>query len=210
MLSFLTGKAKQILFPIVVFIFGIGLIFFLKKLPGIDVYRGACKSQKSFANYLLFIFLFPQLIAGPIVRYKDISTQITNRIFFSLEGFYDGFTRFIFGLAKKVLLANVFGAFVSNQINLLSDLSSGQAWVVLFAYTFQIYFDFSGYSDMAIRLGRMLGFKISENFNFPYLSKSITEFWRRWHITLGTWMKDCLYLPLGGNRKAGFKKRTGT
>ena len=179
---------------------GISFLTFQKISYLIDVYRGETDAQNNFGNYLLFIFLFPQLIAGPIVRYKDLSDQITNRLYFSLEGFYNGFSRFIFGLAKKVLLANVFGKFVDDSLGLMDDLSTGQAWMVLFAYTFQIYFDFSGYSDMAIGLGKMLGFNIPENFQFPYLSKSITEFWRRWHITLGTWMKDYLYLPLGGNR----------
>lgn len=183
---------------------GISFLTFQKISYLLDVYRGETTPKTHFGDYLLFIFLFPQLIAGPIVRYKDISDQISNRVYFSLEEFYNGFSRFVFGLTKKVLLANVFGEFVDDQIGLMNDLSTGQAWVVLFAYTFQIYFDFSGYSDMAIGLGRMLGFRIPENFNFPYLSKSITEFWRRWHITLGTWMKDYLYLPLGGNRLGEF------
>lgn len=192
--------ASSFEFSKVILPIGISFLTFQKISYLVDVYRGECTAQKEFGDYLLFIFLFPQLIAGPIVRYKDLSDQILNRVYFSLEGIYNGFSRFIFGLAKKVLLANVFGKFVDDNIGMIADLSSGQAWMVLFAYTFQIYFDFSGYSDMAIGLGRMLGFKIPENFNFPYLSKSITEFWRRWHITLGTWMKDYLYLPLGGNR----------
>ena len=145
--------------------------------------------------------MFPQLIAGPIVRYKDVHLQIKN---FSQNAFdqkLHGLYRFIIGLSKKVFIANTFALIVS-QVNAIAieDTSTAEAWVGALAYTFQIYFDFAGYSDMAIGLGLMIGFKFPENFNFPYLSKSISEFWKRWHITLGSWMRDYLYIPLGGNK----------
>lgn len=180
---------------------GISFLTFQKVSYLIDVYRGDCSPQTKFRNYLLFIFLFPQLIAGPIVRYKDIKNQLTNRIYFSLDQVYQGFFRFTIGLSKKVIIANPLGLYADEKFSLdLSAMDSSTALLLMLTYTFQIYFDFSGYSDMAIGLGKMLGFKLPENFNFPYISKSITEFWRRWHITLGNWMKDYLYIPLGGNK----------
>lgn len=167
----------------------------------VDVYRGKAPVQKSYANLLLYVSLFPQLIAGPIVRYVDIAEQIENRKV-SWQGFYKGITRFATGLAKKVILANTAGLLVSKFIEgNLADSSVVGVWVGVIAFTFQIYFDFSGYSDMAIGMGHMLGFKYVENFNYPYISKSITEFWRRWHISLGTFFREYLYIPLGGNRK---------
>ena len=167
----------------------------------VDVYRGKAQVQRSYANLLLYVALFPQLIAGPIVRYTDIATQLDNREM-TLPGFSKGITRFVTGLGKKVLLANIAGQVATSLIG--GDLSKASvlgAWLGIFAYTFQIYFDFSGYSDMAIGLGHMFGFTYVENFNYPYISKSITEFWRRWHISLSTFFRDYVYIPLGGNRR---------
>ncbi len=168
----------------------------------IDVYRGIHKPLKNFWHYQTYILLFPKLIAGPIVRYHDIADQITNR-----EKNYtpnvklSGFLIFCLGLAKKTIIANTLGMQADAVFKLAPEqLDTAAAWVGALAYTFQIYFDFSGYSDMAIGLGKMMGFRFPENFNNPYTSGSITEFWRRWHITLGTWMKNYLYIPLGGNK----------
>ena len=167
----------------------------------IDLYRKQVDVQKNLADLALYIFLFPQLIAGPIIRYHDIYTQIRKREN-SLDNFVIGIKRFALGLAKKVLIANQMALIADQAFNLPSeDLSTAFAWIGIIAYSFQIYFDFSGYSDMAIGLGRMLGFKFPENFNFPYIARSIKEFWRRWHISLSTWFRDYLYIPLGGNRK---------
>src|SRR5690606_25473098 len=147
------------------------------------------------------ISLFPQLIAGPIVRYSDIFKEIKNRLV-TKSMFQSGITRFIRGLAKKVVFANTAGFFADKIFSItVEDLPSSIAWFGIICYSLQIYFDFSGYSDMAIGLGRMLGFNFKENFNYPYISKSIREFWRRWHISLSTWFRDYLYFPLGGNRK---------
>ena len=167
----------------------------------VDVYRGKAQVQRSYANLLLYVALFPQLIAGPIVRYTDIAAQLENREM-TLPGFSKGITRFVTGLGKKVLLANIAGQVATSLIG--GDLSKASvlgAWLGIFAYTFQIYFDFSGYSDMAIGLGHMFGFTYVENFNYPYISKSITEVWRRWHISLSTFFRDYVYIPLGGNRR---------
>lgn len=167
----------------------------------VDVYRGKAQVQRSYANLLLYVALFPQLIAGPIVRYTDIAAQLENREM-TLPGFSKGITRFVTGLGKKVLLANIAGQVATSLIG--GDLSKASvlgAWLGIFAYTFQIYFDFSGYSDMAIGFGHMFGFTYVENFNYPYISKSITEFWRRWHISLSTFFRDYVYIPLGGNRR---------
>ena len=163
----------------------------------IDVYRGDVKSQKSWVNFAMYISLFPQLIAGPIVRYADVESQLEDRPF-SFDHLFLGIQRFVLGLGKKVLLAN--------QIGVLWETMAGNstvlgAWLGAVAFAFQIYFDFSAYSDMAIGLGRMLGFEFTENFNYPYQSASITEFWRRWHMTLGTWFREYVYIPLGGNRR---------
>lgn len=166
----------------------------------VDVYRGKAQVQRSYANLLLYVALFPQLIAGPIVRYTDIAEQLENRQT-TLAGFSKGVTRFVTGLGKKVLLANVAGQVATTLIG--GDLSKASvlgAWLGILAYTFQIYFDFSGYSDMAIGLGHLFGFTYVENFNYPYISKSITEFWRRWHISLSSFFRDYVYIPLGGNR----------
>jgi alginate O-acetyltransferase complex protein AlgI len=168
----------------------------------VDVYRKIHKPLTNFWDYQLYIILFPKLIAGPIIRYHELADQITDRsandtIDNKLMGFY----RFIIGLSKKVLIANHMGQQADNIFSMhYASLDTFTAWIGILAYTFQIYFDFSGYSDMAIGIGKMLGFKFPENFNNPYTSRSITEFWRRWHITLGNWMRNYLYIPLGGNR----------
>ncbi len=165
----------------------------------IDVYRGDCAVQKSFIAFGTYVALFPQLIAGPIVRYKDVAEQLVSRTE-SLAEFEQGVKIFLVGLAKKVLIANRMGQLWDT---LRADDEAGMvaAWVGILAYSLQIYFDFSGYSDMAIGLGHMFGFEFLKNFDYPYISKSITEFWRRWHISLGTWFRDYVYIPLGGNRK---------
>ncbi len=172
----------------------------------IDVYRRKVEIQHNIIDFGMYVCLFPQLIAGPIVRYSDVAEQIRNRRGSWEERAY-GVQRFIVGLAKKVLLANQIGDLWS-QISVLpqSDMSMSAAWLGAIAYTFQIYFDFSGYSDMAIGLGHILGFRFPENFNYPYLSRSITEFWRRWHMTLGTWFREYVYIPLGGNRKGTIRQ----
>jgi len=166
----------------------------------IDVYRGVVRAQKNPSTFALYVSLFPQLVAGPIIRYHDISDQLSHRAV-TLDGFVLGIRRFVTGLGKKVLIANTLAVTV-DQIFALpsSDLSSGLAWLGIICYTLQLYFDFSGYSDMAIGLGHMFGFHFLENFNYPYISKSIREFWRRWHISLSNWFRDYLYIPLGGNR----------
>lgn len=167
----------------------------------IDVYRKEVKAQKNFFCLLLYISLFPQLVAGPIVKYKDIEEQILNRTNTAEKRAY-GVKRFIYGLGKKVLLSNAFGRYVDMVLGFeAAQLSTGLIWLVMIMYTLQIYYDFSGYSDMAIGLGSMFGFDFRENFNYPYISKSVQEFWRRWHISLSTWFKEYVYIPLGGNRK---------
>ena len=168
----------------------------------IDVYRGIHKPLDKFWDYQLYIILFPKLIAGPIVRYHDIADQIQDRSHNdTINNRLTGFYRFIIGLAKKVIIANHIGSQADAIFSMnYADIDTYTAWIGILAYTFQIYFDFSGYSDMAIGIAKMIGFKLPENFNNPYISKSITEFWRRWHITLGTWMRNYLYIPLGGNR----------
>ena len=173
----------------------------------VDVYRGIHKPLKSFWHYQTYILLFPKLIAGPIVRYHDIADQITNREKnYTPEAKLSGFLIFSIGLAKKVIIANTLGMQADAVFNLpVAQLDTAAAWVGAIAYTFQIYFDFSGYSDMAIGLCKIMGFRIPENFNNPYISTSITDFWRRWHITLGAWMKNYLYIPLGGNKGSNTK-----
>ncbi len=168
----------------------------------IDVYRGDGAVQKNPATFGVYVTLFPQLIAGPIVRYRDVDDQLRFRIH-DIDKFASGVRRLIVGLAKKVLFADVAGA-LWDLLRTGSD-TSFSAWLGLICFMFQIYFDFSGYSDMAIGLGRMVGFEFIENFNYPYISKSITEFWRRWHISLGTWFREYLYIPLGGNRVGRWK-----
>ena len=165
----------------------------------IDVYRGDAACQRDFIKFGTFVSLFPQLIAGPIVRYKDIADRLEDRRE-SMEQFSSGAARFAVGLGKKVLLANNIGA-LWDRYAAASSLTLAGAWLGALAFSLQLYFDFSGYSDMAIGLGRMLGFEFLENFRYPYISRSVTEFWRRWHISLGTWFRDYLYIPLGGNRR---------
>lgn len=172
----------------------------------IDVYLGKVKLQKNPVSFALYVTMFPQLIAGPIVRYSDIDSQLENREI-SSHKFGEGALRFIQGLGKKVLIANNMGALWNLTYALdMSTISAFSAWLGIIAYTFQIYFDFSGYSDMAIGLGRMFGFEFIENFDHPYVSKSVTEFWRRWHISLGTWFREYVYIPLGGNRCSKIKQ----
>ncbi|MCO6500412.1 MAG: MBOAT family protein [Vicingus serpentipes] len=186
---------------------GISFLTFQKISYLVDVKRKDGEQQSHFGQYFLYVVLFPQLIAGPIVRYKEINHQLLNRINqITTTNIYLGLRRFIIGLSKKVLIANVLGVTVDHIFEIpYNELSSSTAALGLLAYTFQIYFDFSGYSDMAIGLGKMMGFTFPENFNFPYIARSITEFWRRWHITLSNWMKDYLYIPLGGNRKGAIR-----
>ncbi|PBQ32139.1 sugar acetyltransferase [Sphingobacteriaceae bacterium] len=190
-------KMLEIVLPI-----GISFYTFESLTYVIDVYRRVHKPLKNFWHYQLYIILFPKLIAGPIIRYHEIADQITDR---SAQETVDnrlaGFFRFVIGLSKKVFIANTMAVFADSTFNVPADtLTAATAWTGMLAYTFQIYFDFSGYSDMAIGLAKIFGFRFPENFDNPYTSQSITEFWRRWHITLGSWMKNYLYIPLGGNK----------
>lgn len=188
-------KIPEISLPI-----GISFFTFQSISYVIDVYKENGKVQKNPLNVGLYISFFPQLIAGPIVRYETVSEQINSR-HETFEDFSKGICRFIVGLAKKVLLANTFAVFADSAFNSNpSTISLCMAWLGILSYTFQIYFDFSGYSDMAIGLGKMFGFNFNENFNYPYISTSVSEFWRRWHISLGTWFRDYVYIPLGGSR----------
>lgn len=181
---------------------GISFFTFQSLTYTLDVYRGQHEPLKKASDYLLYILMFPQLIAGPIVRFSSIANDIVDRKQKDTpQEKLHGIHRFAIGLGKKVLLANAMGAQVDAIYAMpQAEITTSLAWIAIIAYSFQIYFDFSGYSDMAIGLGRILGFSFPENFNNPYISQSITEFWRRWHITLGAWMKDYLYIPLGGNR----------
>lgn len=179
---------------------GISFYTFQAMSYTIDVYRDDVRVQRNLIDFGMYITMFPQLIAGPIVRYSDVQDQLAERNV-TTAGFSEGIMRFVVGLGKKVLLANQMGAVWTQIYALGGDISALMAWTGAAAYTFQIYFDFSGYSDMAIGLGRMFGFKFPENFRYPYESVSITDFWRRWHITLSTWFKEYLYIPLGGNRR---------
>ncbi len=181
---------------------GISFFTFQKLTYSVDVYRRVHGPLEKIWDYAMYILMFPQLIAGPIVRFHEIADQIeTRRYFETVDARLLGFFRFVIGLSKKVLIANVLGEQVDKIFAMpAGDISTPMAWVGIVAYSFQIYYDFSGYSDMAIGIGRMIGFKFPENFNNPYVSQNITEFWRRWHITLGRWMRDYLYIPLGGNR----------
>ncbi len=183
----------------------IGISFFTFQTMSytIDVYRGRAHAQKDLGTMATFVCLFPQLIAGPIVRYVDVAAELEGRRH-TLEGVADGIRRFAFGLGKKVLIANVMYEVIV-FFRESGDKSVLFYWLYAVAYTLQIYFDFSGYSDMAIGLGAIFGFKFPENFNYPYISKSITEFWRRWHMTLGGWFRDYVYIPLGGNRTTKLK-----
>ncbi len=187
-------------FRLIVLPLGISFFTFQALSYVVDVYRGDGKVQKNPINVALYIALFPQLIAGPIVRYTDVAVQIVQRTV-TRAGFSEGIRRFIFGLGKKILIANRVGATADAIFaSPAGELSAAAAWLGVVCYTLQIYFDFSGYSDMAIGLGHMFGFRFLENFNYPYVARSITEFWRRWHISLSSWYRDYLYVPLGGNR----------
>ena len=186
--------------PAVALPIGISFYTFQTMSYTIDVYRRKCPAQHNLLTFGCYVAMFPQLIAGPIVRYVTVADELHSRRE-SFDGFYEGVCRFLIGLAKKLVLANGAGALweaVSAQAP--AQLSALSAWLGILAFAFQIYFDFSGYSDMAIGLGRMFGFTFPENFRYPYLSRSVSEFWRRWHITLGDWFREYLYIPLGGNR----------
>ena len=179
---------------------GISFYTFQTMSYTIDVYRGDAKAQRSILNFGTFVTLFPQLIAGPIIKYKDLGDQIDHRDH-PVERFASGVQTFVAGLGKKVLLANNLGMLWDAYKALpVSELTTAGAWLGILAFSFQLYFDFSGYSDMAVGLGRMLGFEFGKNFDYPYISRSLTEFWRRWHISLGSWFREYLYIPLGGNR----------
>lgn len=197
-----TMGVKEITWLKIVLPIGISFYTFESVTYVVDVYRGIHKPLKNFWHYQTYILLFPKLIAGPIVRYHDIADQITDREKnYTPDVKLSGFYTFCIGLAKKVIIANTIGAQADDVFKLdITQIDSAAAWVGALAYTFQIYFDFSGYSDMAIGLCKIMGIRLPENFNNPYLSSSITEFWRRWHMTLGAWMKNYLYIPLGGNR----------
>ena len=183
----------------------IGISFYTFQIISyiVDVYKGKVKVQKSFLKLATYVSLFPQLIAGPIVRYEVIENELDNRKH-SFEDFSTGVRRFTIGLSKKVLIANMLGE-LCTKFSLVDERSIVLYWIFAISYMLQIYFDFSAYSDMAIGLGRMFGFHFLENFDYPYISKSITEFWRRWHISLGSWFRDYVYIPLGGNRVSKIK-----
>lgn len=183
----------------------IGISFYTFQILSydIDVYRGV-PVQKNLVSFAAYVSMFPQLIAGPIVRYTDVEVELKHRTH-SVEKSYEGARRFLVGLSKKILLANLF-AELNNALRSASEQSVVFYWIYAVSYTLLIYFDFSGYSDMAIGLGKILGFHFPENFNYPYLSRSVTEFWRRWHMTLGGWFRDYIYIPMGGNR-VGFARR---
>lgn len=190
----------QIALPI-----GISFYTFQTMSYTIDVYRGDAGVQKNFISFGAYVALFPQLIAGPIIRYKTVAAQLEGRRE-TVDDFYRGVLRFVSGLGKKVLLANSLGMVWDETAACGSSLTTATAWIGILAFTLQIYFDFSGYSDMAIGLGAMFGFHFPENFQYPYESGSITEFWRRWHISLGTWFREYVYIPLGGNRKGAARQ----
>lgn len=200
MLPFLNIPELQISLPI-----GISFYTFQTMSYVIDVYRDDAPVSKNFINFGTYVALFPQLIAGPIVRYRDVAEQLVNRRE-TLEMFTKGVKLFMVGLAKKVIIANTMGTLTTSIFATTDENGVVGTWVGMIAYTFQIYFDFSGYSDMACGLGNMMGFEFLKNFNYPYIAKSITDFWRRWHISLSTWFKEYVYIPLGGNRK-GVKRQ---
>ncbi len=195
-LNRLTGSRFSI--PEIVLPIGISFYIFQSMSYVIDVYRGEVAPQGNPLMFGTYVSLFPQLIAGPIVRYRDIAAELRDRKE-TWGAFAAGIVRFVYGLAKKVLIANQMGVLTDRM--LLTETGTLSAWVGMAAYTLQIYFDFSGYSDMAIGLGRMLGFRFKENFDHPYVSRNVTEFWRRWHMSLSSWFREYVYIPLGGNRK---------
>lgn len=201
--DFLISNINQLLngeMPLLHLALPLGISFYSFQILSytVDLYRGKVKVQRNPFKFATYVALFPQLVAGPIVRYETIEEELSFRVH-SFENFSEGATRFVIGLAKKVLLANVLGQLVETY-KASAELSVLFAWLYIAAFALQIYFDFSGYSDMAIGLGRMFGFHFAENFNYPYISRSVSEFWRRWHISLGSWFRDYLYIPMGGNR----------
>lgn len=197
----LLGLGIPVEVPNIALPIGISFYIFQSISYLVDVYRGEAHAQRRFSDLLLYVSMFPQLIAGPIVRYNTIAQEINNRQV-TTEDISDGIYRFTIGLAKKVIIANQLGEVATQLLtNGLDSLTTTGAWIGALAFTFQIYFDFSGYSDMAIGIGRCLGFHFNENFDHPYCSRSITEFWRRWHISLGSFFRDYVYIPLGGNRR---------
>ncbi len=198
---------KNITWTNVVLPIGISFFLFETLTYSIDVYRRVHAPLKNVFDYFTYILLFPKLIAGPIVRFHEIADQISDRSSFeNSKNRFLGLSRFAIGLSKKVFIANTMGKLADDIFQMdMGSLSTSTAWIGIIAYSFQIYFDFSGYSDMAIGLGRFMGFKFIENFNNPYISQNISEFWRRWHMSLGRWMKDYLYIPLGGNKGTKYK-----
>lgn len=196
--AFHVGKTEELLAPL-----GISFIIFHCISYLMDLYQKKAEPEHNLIDFALYITFFPKLIQGPIVKYRDMKAEIKQRKQISFDSLADGMGRFIIGLSKKVLIADILSQIVTDIFNLLSSwgMDVPTAWIGYLAYTVQIYMDFSGYSDMAIGLGRIFGFHMQENFNFPYRSQSITEFWRRWHISLGNWFRDYLYIPLGGNRR---------
>ncbi len=206
-LNFLFGNinVQSIVLPNIILPVGISFYTFHSLSYLVDIYREKTNAQKNIFHLALYICMFSQLIAGPIIRYSDVYLQLTERTH-SLEKFWSGVQRFIVGLGKKVILANAF-AFVADDIFSVNvfELNATTAWLGIICYTLQIYFDFSAYSDMAVGLGRMFGFDFMENFNLPYTAKSIKDFWRRWHISLSTFFRDYVYIPLGGNKKSNFR-----
>jgi len=194
------NAATGLSLPLLKIALPIGISFYTFQIASyeIDVYRGDVAAQHNFIDFAAYVAMFPQLIAGPIVRYRDIAPQLKERTH-SLEAAASGASRFAVGLGKKVLVANVLAQLVS-AYKVSAEQTALYAWLYAIAFTLQIYFDFSGYSDMAIGLGRIFGFTFPENFRYPYIAKSITEFWRRWHMSLGTWFRNYLYIPLGGSR----------
>jgi alginate O-acetyltransferase complex protein AlgI len=203
-INWLFGSAVEL--PRIIMPIGISFFTFQAMSYVFDVYRKTVDTQKNPLNVALYVSMFPQLIAGPIVRYETIANEIKKRDT-NIEKFAEGAARFIYGLAKKVVLADAMGQIADAVFNRpVQDMPGTVAWMGALAYSFQIFYDFSGYSDMGIGLGKMFGFTFLENFNFPYISKSVTEFWRRWHISLGTWFRDYLYIPLGGNRAGALRQ----
>lgn len=198
---------SQIPIPLINLPLGISFFTFHSLSYVIDIYRKQAKAQRNPINLALYISLFPQLVAGPIIRYHDVCDQITERKV-NLDKFAEGVRRFVIGLGKKMLIANTLAVVADKIFGInLHELTPAVAWLGTLCYTLQIYFDFSGYSDMAIGLGLMFGFRFLENFNFPYISQSIREFWQRWHISLSNWFRDYLYIPLGGNRGGEWRTR---
>ena len=191
--------------PLLNILLPIGISFYTFQIISyeVDVYKGKINASKSLINYMTYVFLFPQLIAGPIVRYESVNKELKRRNF-SFESFSYGVNRFIIGLFKKVVIANNIGE-LCNILTSSNEVSVLLYWILGISYMLQIYFDFSGYSDIAIGIGRMIGFKFPENFNYPYIAISVTDFWRRWHMTLSSWFRDYVYIPLGGNKVSSLK-----